>query len=108
MKENFLLSCVLGAFASDMSEDVAFVTALVTSRVWSGRSGRRLLDCSEWLANGLGIAKCISISQMIIRWQWFAYSRQTECNCTGHVAVNGYVSTQVSDVSMERGHGLEE
>jgi len=99
---------VLGAFVPDVSEDMAFVAAFAMGGAQSSGNGRRLVDCSEQLANGLGIVKCVSISQMNVRRWWFAYSGWTKCNRTRHVAVNGYVSTRVSDVSVEGGHGLEE
>jgi len=108
MEENLLLVLALGAFVPDVSEDTALVATLAMGGAQSGRNGWWFVGSDEQLANGLGIAKRISISQMNVRWQWFAYSGRTECDCTGHVAVNGYVSTQVSNVSAERGHGLEE
>ena len=91
-KENLLLSLTLGAFVSDVSEDMALVAAFATGGAQSGRDGRRLVDHGERLANGLGIVKRVSICQMNVRRWWFAYSRRTKCDCTGHVAVDGYVS----------------
>jgi len=108
MEENLLLALALGAFAPDVSEDTALVATFATGEAWSGRNGWRLIDSSKRLANGLGVAKRISINQINIRWWWFAYSGWTKCDRTRHVAVDGYISTRVSDVSVERGHGLEE
>ena len=83
----------LGAVAPDVSDDTALVAAFATGGAWSGGNGWWLVDCGERLANGLGIVKHVSISQMNVRQWWFAYSRWTECDCTRHVAVDGYVST---------------
>ena len=64
MEENLLLALALWAFTPDVSELATLVAMLATSGAGSGRSGQHL-DCGvnlgERLANGLGIAKCVSI-----------------------------------------------
>ena len=63
-EENLLLALALWAFAPDVSKFATLVATLATSGAGSGRSGRHL-DCGvnlgDWLASGLGIAKCVSI-----------------------------------------------
>ena len=64
MEENLLLALALWAFAPDVSKLVALVATLATGGAWSSGNGRHLdwgVDLSDWLANGLGIAKCVSI-----------------------------------------------
>ena len=86
----------------EVSKLATLVATLATSGAGSGGNGWHLdwgVDFGEQLANGLGIAKCVSISQMNVRWQWLAYSGWTECDNTGHVVVDGYISARVSDVA---------
>jgi len=62
MKENLLLALPFWTFVPDVSDDMALVAALATSGMWSGGNGQRFVNCDKQLANGLGIAKCVSIS----------------------------------------------
>ena len=48
----------------DVSKLATLVATLATGGARSGGNGRHLdwgVDLGEWLANGLGIAKCVSI-----------------------------------------------
>ena len=101
MEENLLLALVLWIFTPDVSELATLVAMLATGGMGSGGNGQWLVNLGDWLANGLGIAKCISIGQVNVRWQWFAYSGWTKCDCTGHVAIDAYIGAQVSDVATE-------
>ena len=64
MEENLLLALALWAFAPDVSELATLVATLAMGGAWSSGNGRHL-DCGvnlgDWLASGLGIAKCVSI-----------------------------------------------
>jgi len=86
---------VLGAFAPDVSDGVALVATLAMGGMQSGGNGWWLTNRGQCLllTKGLGIVECVSICDMHVRRWWFAYSGRTECDCTGHIVVDSYVST---------------